>query len=98
MMTQFEIQQSIIRIHNIIDYIDDGYHSDVIAKLIESSNLLFDELTEENQRSIQKYFDNEVETEKRRLKTKERILKWWEEHKESIKETVKENTNKIEPN
>lgn len=98
MMTQFEIQQSIIRIHNIIDYIDDGYHSDVIAKLIESSNLLFGELTEENQKSIQKYFDNEVEAEKRRLKTKERILKWWEEHKESIKETVKENMNKIEPN
>lgn len=95
-MTQFEIQQSIIRIHNVIDYIDDGYHSDVIAKLIESSNLLFDELTEENQRSIQKYFDNEVETEKRKLKTKETILKWWEEHKESIKKTVNENFNKIE--
>lgn len=97
-MTQFDIQQNIIRIHNIIDYIDDGYHLDVIAKLIESSNLLFGELTEENQKSIQKYFDNEVEAEKRKLKTKEKILKWWEEHKEIIKETAEKNFNKIEPN
>ena len=97
-MTQYNIQQSIIGIHNIIDYIDDGYHSDVINKLIESSNLLFGELTEENQKSIQKYFDNEVEEERRKLKTKEKILNWWEEHKEIIKKTVKENMNKIEPN
>lgn len=56
-MNQIEIAKRVIEIHNIMDFIDDGYHNVEIIHLIKISNELFSKLTPTNQIELQKWSD-----------------------------------------
>lgn len=55
-----EIAKRIIEIHDIIDFIDDGYHNYDIQNLIEISNELFSKLSPINQKKCQEWFDKKA--------------------------------------
>ena len=52
-----EIAKRIIEIHDIIDFIDDGYHDKDISNLIKINNELISKLSQSNQKKIQDWFD-----------------------------------------
>ena len=52
-----EITKRIIEIHDIMDFIDDGYHNQDIHNLIKISNELFSKLSPVNQKKIQEWYD-----------------------------------------
>ena len=52
-----EIAKRIIEIHDIIDFIDDGYHNKDIGNLIKISNDLFSRLSKINQKKMKEWFD-----------------------------------------
>ena len=58
---QKEIAKRIVEIHNIMDFIDDGYHNEDIHNLIKISNELFSKLNPTNQKKMQEWFDKKVE-------------------------------------
>ena len=55
-----EIAKRIIEIHDIIAFIDDGYHNYDIQNLIKISNELFSKLSPINQKKCQEWFDKKV--------------------------------------
>lgn len=55
-----EIAKRIIEIHDIIDFIDDGYHNYDIQNLIKISNELFSKLSPINQKKCQEWFDKKT--------------------------------------
>lgn len=55
-----EIGKRIIEIHDIIDFIDDGYHNEDIQNLIKISNELFLKLSPVNQKKCQEWFDKKT--------------------------------------
>ena len=55
-----EIAKWIIEIHDIIDFIDDGYHDKDIQTLIKISNELFSKLSPVNQKKCQEWFDKKA--------------------------------------
>ena len=55
-----EIAKRIIEIHDIIDFIDDGYHNYDIQNLIKISNELFSKLSLINQKKCQEWFDKKT--------------------------------------
>ena len=55
-----EIAKRIIEIHDIIDFIDDGYHNYDIQNLIKISNELFSKLSPINQKKCQEWFDTKA--------------------------------------
>lgn len=59
-MEQKEIAKRIIEIHDIMDFIDDGYHNEDIANLIKISNELFSKLSPINQKKCQEWFDKKA--------------------------------------
>lgn len=58
--TEKEIGKRIIEIHDIIDFIDDGYHNEDIQNLIKISNELFLKLSPVNQKKCQEWFDKKT--------------------------------------
>ena len=52
-----EIAKRIIEIHDIMDFIDDGYHNQDIHNLIKISNELFSKLSSVNQKKFQEWCD-----------------------------------------
>ena len=60
-MNQKEIAKRIIEIHDIIYFIDDGYHNYDISNLIKISNELFRKLSPINQKKCQEWFDKKIE-------------------------------------
>ena len=54
-----DIVVKIFEIRNIIDFIDDGYHNDVIFYLTKISNELFDKLDPLEQRILQQWITDE---------------------------------------
>ena len=58
---QKEIAKRIVEIHNIMDFIDDGYHNEDIQNLVKISNELFSKLNPTNQKKMQEWFDKKVE-------------------------------------
>lgn len=54
---QKEIAKRIMEIHDIMDFIDDGYHSKDIQNLVKISNELFSKLNSTNQTKMQEWFD-----------------------------------------
>ena len=57
---QKEIAKRIMEIHDIMDFIDDGYHSKDIQNLIKISNELFSKLNSTNQTKMQEWFDKKM--------------------------------------
>lgn len=55
-----EIAKRIIEIHDIVDFIDDGYHNYDIQNLIKISNELFSKLSPINQKKCQEWFDKKA--------------------------------------
>ena len=55
-----EIAKRIIEIHDIIDFIDDGYHNYDIQNLIKIRNELFSKLSPINQKKCQEWFDKKA--------------------------------------
>lgn len=55
-----EIAKRIIEIHDIIDFIDDGYHNYDIQNLIKISNELFSKLSPISQKKCQEWFDKKA--------------------------------------
>lgn len=62
-----EIAKRIIEIHDVMDFIDDGYHNNDIANLIKISNELFSKLNPENQRKCQEWFDKKQKEKEKDL-------------------------------
>lgn len=60
---QKEIEKRILEIHDIIDFIDDGYHNRDIVNLVKISNELFYKLTPANQKKMQDYYDRKMREE-----------------------------------
>lgn len=50
---QKEIAKRIMEIHDIMDFIDDGYHNEDIQNLVKISNELFSKLNPTNQKKMQ---------------------------------------------
>ena len=59
-MEQKEIAKRIIYVHDIMDFIDDGYHNKDIANLIKISNELFSKLSPINQKKCQEWFNKKA--------------------------------------
>ena len=59
-MEQKKIAKRIIEIHDIMDFIDDGYHNKDIANLIKISNELFSKLSPINQKKCKEWFDKKA--------------------------------------
>ena len=57
---QKEIAKRIMEIHDIIDFIDDGYHNKDIQNLVKISNELFSKLNPTNQKKMQEWFDKKM--------------------------------------
>ena len=57
---QKEIAKRIVEIHNIMDFIDDGYHNEDIQNLVKISNELFSKLNSTNQTKMQEWFDKKM--------------------------------------
>lgn len=58
---QKEIAKRIMEIHDIMDFIDDGYHNEDIQNLVKISNELFSKLNPTNQNKMQEWFDKKIE-------------------------------------
>ena len=58
---QKEIAKRIMEIHDIMDFIDDGYHNEDIHNLVKISNELFSKLNPTNQKKMQEWFDKKIE-------------------------------------
>ena len=58
---QKEIAKRIMEIHDIMDFIDDGYHNKDIQNLVKVSNELFSKLNPTNQKKMQEWFDKKME-------------------------------------
>ena len=56
-LKQKEIVEALLHFLKIQDLIDDGYHNKEIFKLIEVSNTLFEELSDENKKKFQVWID-----------------------------------------
>ena len=50
-----------MEIHDIMDFIDDGYHNKDIQNLVKISNELFSKLNPTNQTKMQEWFDKKME-------------------------------------
>ena len=59
-LKQKEIVEALIHFLKIQDLIDDGYHNKEILKLIEVSNTLFEELSDENKKKFQVWLDKKM--------------------------------------
>lgn len=57
---QKEIAKRIMEIHDIMDFIDDGYHRKDIQNLVKISNELFSKLNSTNQTKMQEWFDKKM--------------------------------------
>ena len=57
---QKEIAKRIMEIHDIMDFIDDGYHNEDIHNLVKISNELFSKLNPTNQKKTQEWFDKKM--------------------------------------
>ena len=57
---QKEIAKRIMEIHDIMDFIDDGYHNEDIQNLVKISNELFSKLNPTNQKKMQEWFDKKM--------------------------------------
>ena len=57
---QKEIAKRIMEIHDIMDFIDDGYHNKDIQNLVKISNELFSKLNPTNQKKMQEWFDKKI--------------------------------------
>lgn len=57
---QKEIAKRIMEIHDIMDFIDDGYHNEDIHNLVKISNELFSKLNPTNQKKMQEWFDKKM--------------------------------------
>ena len=57
---QKEIAKRIMEIHDIMDFIDDGYHNKDIQNLVKISNELFSKLNSTNQTKMQEWFDKKM--------------------------------------
>ena len=57
---QKEIAKRIMEIHDIMDFIDDGYHNKDIQNLVKISNELFSKLNSTNQKKMQEWFDKKM--------------------------------------
>lgn len=58
---QKEIAKRIMEVHDIMDFIDDGYHNEDIQNLVKISNELFSKLNPTNQKKMQEWFDKKME-------------------------------------
>ena len=56
-LKQKEIVEALLHFLKIQDLIDDGYHNKELLKLIEVSNTLFEELSDENKKKFQVWID-----------------------------------------
>ena len=56
-LKQKEIVEALLHFLKIRDLIDDGYHNKELWKLIEVSNTLFEELSDENKKKFQVWID-----------------------------------------
>ena len=59
-LKQKEIVEALIHFLKIQDLIDDGYHNKELLKLIEVSNTLFEELSDENKKKFQVWLDKKM--------------------------------------
>ena len=59
-LKQKEIVEALIHFLKIQDLIDDGYHNKELLKLIEVSNTLFEELSDENKKKFRVWLDNKM--------------------------------------
>lgn len=50
-MTEYKVMKMVDNIHEIIDYIDDGYHNAEIGQLVQISNALLEDLDKEKNRA-----------------------------------------------
>ena len=57
---QKEIAKRIMEVHDIMDFIDDGYHNKDIHNLVKISNELFSKLNPTNQTKMQEWFDKKM--------------------------------------
>lgn len=57
---QKEIAKRIMEIHDIMNFIDDGYHNEDIQNLVKISNELFSKLNPTNQKKMQEWFDKKM--------------------------------------
>lgn len=60
---QKEIAMRILEIHDILDFIDDGYHNDDVDNLLKISNELFLKLNSANQKKMQDHLDKKYAKE-----------------------------------
>ena len=58
---QKEIAKRIMEIHDIMVFIDDGYHNKDIQNLVKISNELFSKLNPTNRKKMQEWFDKKME-------------------------------------
>ena len=58
---QKEIATRNMEIHDIMDFIDDGYHNKDIQNLVKISNELFSKLNPTNRKKMQEWFDKKTE-------------------------------------
>ena len=59
-LKQKEIVEALFHFLKIQDLIDDGYHNKELLKLIEVSNTLFEELSDENKKKFQVWLDKKM--------------------------------------
>lgn len=60
-LKQKEIGKSLIQLANVRHLIDDGYHNKEICELIKVSNVLFEELSDENKIKFQTWINKKME-------------------------------------
>ena len=59
-LKQKEIVEALLHFLKIQDLIDDGYHNKELLKLIEVSNTLFEELSDENKKKFRVWIDKKM--------------------------------------
>ena len=59
-LKQEEILKALIQLVNIRYLIDDGYHNKELCELIKVSNILFEELSDENKITFQIWLDKKM--------------------------------------
>ena len=60
-LKQEEVVKALIQLINIRYLIDDGYHNNELANLIEVGNTLFNELNDVNKEKFQRWLDKKME-------------------------------------
>lgn len=60
-LKQKEIGKALIQLANVRHLIDDGYHNKEICELIKVSNVLFEELSDENKIKFQTWINKKME-------------------------------------